>query len=642
MRIRFLTVAFATFASLPLSASAEDAPQADATTQLLLRRAEFEQFRLSPNGELIAIERRMPEGSIVSIHKRDSLEPVLSLNPGKGGEISEIFWIDDQRIVVGANRADSYFGAAMVEPKLSVIRIDGSDTFQLPGNFFSMVEGDPDHILTSRCAASSKMGVCVPEIWKADINKLRRAGELLVTGPDDTTMLSDDLGNVRFAYGVEDDGTSRSWVRDAAGKWSIFNDGSQTGVDVVPLSVSRDGSYGLLQSQRKKGTDVIERYDFATGTRSTVYSNEASDPIRFLSSLDGKDLLGARFQPTRPTVEFWDRKHPDAQILSDLHHAFPGREVFVHSASKDGQWIVVLVSSDRDPGTFILFDRKSMKTKLLSRRKPWIEPANQGKQQSVQLTSRDGVPLHGLLTLPPDGDGKNLPLVVMPHGGPFEIVDEWGYDAETQILAQHGYAVLQVNFRGSGGYGREFADSGLRQWGGKMQDDIADATRWVLAQGIADPKRVCIYGASYGGYAALMQPIRYPDMYRCAVGLSGVYDLSKMYRWGSIRRSDYGKAYLERAIGKEPAELAANSPLQQVAKLNVPVFIAHGRLDARVDVKHAHRMREALEDRKAAVEYFEIPQTGHSIVLARYREEFYARLLKFLDENIGKKPVASN
>ncbi|MFT3807966.1 alpha/beta hydrolase family protein [Arenimonas sp.] len=643
MHHRFLPALFATalsLASLP-PALADDAPQADALTQSLLKRAEFEQFRLSPNGQLIAIERRMPEGSVVSIHKRDTLEPLLNLDPGKGGEISTIIWLDDERIIVGANRVDGYFGMTMVEPKLSVIRIDGGDTFQLPGTFYSTLDDDPDHILVYRCSPTSSGGKCIPQLRKADVNKLRKAGDLLVEGPADTGMLADRRGNARFAYGTEDDGTTRSWVRDSAGTWSIFNDSSKTGVDIIPLLVAADGSYGLVQSQRKQGTDIIERYDFATGARTPVYTNEASDPIRMLRSLDGKDIVGARYQPTRPTVEFWNKQHPDAQILSDLHHAFPGQEVFVHSASKDGQWIIVLATSDRDPGTFILFDRKAMKAKLLSRRKPWIDPAKQGKQQSVQVASRDGVPLHGVLTLPPGSDGKNLPLVVLPHGGPFEIFDEWGYDPEWQILAQHGYAVLAVNFRGSGGYGRQFADRGLRQWGGAMQDDIADVTRHVLAQGIADPKRVCVYGASYGGYAAMMQPIRYPDMYKCAIGLSGVYDLSKMYRWGDIRRSDYGKAYLERALGKDPAELAANSPLNQVDKLKVPVFLAHGRLDGRVDLKHALRMREALEERNASLEFFEIPQTGHSITLDRYEYEFYARLLRFLDRNIGGKATTA-
>ncbi|MFS8063782.1 MAG: hypothetical protein ACMG5Z_04255, partial [Luteimonas sp.] len=283
------------------NAFAGDTPTADALTQSLLKRAEFEQFRLSPSGKLVAIERRLPEGSIVSIHKVATMEPLLRLDPGKMGEISEIIWLDADRIVVGANRSDAYFGMAMVDPILSVIKADGSDSFQLPGSFYSTVEDDPDHILIYRCAPNSSPGHCTPQIRKADINKLRRMGDLLVEGPEDTGLLADSKGNVRLAYGVEDDGTSRSWVRDGAGSWSLFNDSSKTGVDVIPLAVSRDGSYGVLEAQRKQGTNVIERYDLATGARTLVHENPSSDPIRMLYSLDGKDVVGARYQPTQPS-----------------------------------------------------------------------------------------------------------------------------------------------------------------------------------------------------------------------------------------------------------------------------------------------------------------------------------------------------
>jgi acetyl esterase/lipase len=560
------------------TAQAADAPAADALTQSLLRRPEFEQFRLSPNGQLIAIERRLPEGSIVSIHKRDTLEPLLKLDPGKAGEISEIAWIDDHRIIVGAAKADGYFGMTMIEPALSVIDINGGGSFQLPGSFFSLVEDDPDHILVIRCAPNGSPGKCAEQLRMADL-KGRKVGDVLATGPEGTGLYADRKGNARFAFGVEDDATSRTWVRDDAGKWTLFNDSSKTGIEITPLGVARDGKSALVETQRKSGTDVIERYDFASGQRTLVHENASSDPFSVIYSLDGKDIVGARYQPTHPSVELWENGHPDAQILADLHHAFPGRQAFMHSASKDGQWIVVITTSDQDPGTFYLFDRKSMKAKVLSRRKPWIDPAKQATQSEVALTSRDGLPLHGVLTLPPGSSGRNLPMVVLPHGGPYEILDSWGYDLEPQLLAQHGYAVLQVNFRGSGGYGLEFRNKGLRQWGSGMQNDIADATRHVLAQGIADPRRVCIYGGSYGGYAALMEPARDPDLYRCAAGMAGVYDLSKMYKWGSIRRGEYGKQYLNRAIGTDPAELAANSPLNQVDKLKLPIFLAHGRLD---------------------------------------------------------------
>lgn len=176
--------------------------------------------------------------------------------------------------------------------------------------------------------------------------------------------------------------------------------------------------------------------------------------------------------------------------------------------------------------------------------------------------------------------GAWLPMVVVPHGGPYDIIDVRAFDAEADIQASQGYAVLRVNFRGSGGYGRAFNELGYRQWGPKMQDDLSDATRHVADAGIADADRICIYGASHGGYAALMGAIREPDLYRCAASYAAPTDLSKLYKWGSIRRTDLGKRYLERVIGKDEADLAARSPVDLAISIKVPVLVAHGRLDA--------------------------------------------------------------
>jgi dipeptidyl aminopeptidase/acylaminoacyl peptidase len=251
--------------------------------------------------------------------------------------------------------------------------------------------------------------------------------------------------------------------------------------------------------------------------------------------------------------------------------------------------------------------------------------------------------LHGLLTVPPGSDGKKLPLVVVPHGGPYWVHDSKGYDVENQILAQHGYAVLQVNFRGSGGYGRAFLDAGRKQWGRAMQDDVTDATRWAIAQGIADPSRICIYGGSYGGYAALMGPIREPGLYKCAASYAGPTDLAKITRWDSEHRDKLSRRWFAKMLG-EGAELDPISPAHNAAKIGVPVLLAHGYLDARVDVLHAQAMRKQLEKNRVDVDYIEYPMTGHFLVLDKHREDFYTRLLRLLDRSIGPnaQPVAAN
>jgi len=226
-------------------------------------------------------------------------------------------------------------------------------------------------------------------------------------------------------------------------------------------------------------------------------------------------------------------------------------------------------------------------------------------------------------------------MVVLVHGGPYEVTETWGYDAEAALIAENGYAVLRVNFRGSGGYGNAFVEKGFRQWGRAMQDDLTDATRWAIQQGHADPGKVCIYGMSYGGYAALMGAVREPGLYRCVAGYAAPYDLAKMYKWGSIRRSDLGLEYLERVLGKDKQELAAYSPAQRADAIKVPVLLAHGRLDARVDVRHSQQLAKAMRKAGTPVELVEYPNEGHGLAIDADREDFYARLLAFLDAHLG-------
>ena len=226
-----------------------------------------------------------------------------------------------------------------------------------------------------------------------------------------------------------------------------------------------------------------------------------------------------------------------------------------------------------------------------------------------------------------------MPMVVLPHGGPFGEFDDADFDGEVQLLAAAGYVVLRINYRGSGNYGRAFREAGARQWGGRMQDDVTDATRWAIAQKIADPKRICIYGASYGGYAAMMGLAREPDLYRCGVGYAGVYDL------GLLLSERAGKAaFLENWYSQwlgTADSVAGVSPVNLAARIHQPVFLAAGGKDLRAPIQHTKRMEEALKASGAAPETLYFPTEGHGFYTLEHRHAFYAKLLDFLSRNIG-------
>jgi dipeptidyl aminopeptidase/acylaminoacyl peptidase len=306
------------------------------------------------------------------------------------------------------------------------------------------------------------------------------------------------------------------------------------------------------------------------------------------------------------------------------------------SRTHDGRKVVVLIESDANPGEFYLYDAGDRKLTFLLARRPWIKSGEMAPMEPIALKARDGLSLHGYLTRPPGkSEATNLPLVVFVHGGPYFVRDHWQYDPYVQSIASRGFAVLQVNFRGSGDYGADFLRAGFRQWGGTMQDDVTDATKWAVAEGIADPKRICIYGASYGGYAALRGATKEPDLYRCAIGYVGVYDLRLMYTRGDIPQSTFGDNYLKMVLGEDEAMLWDRSPLAHVDRLKAKVMVIVGGEDTRVPPIQGERLHEALDKAHVAHEWLYQRTEGHGFYDEGNRTDLLTKIAAFLDASIG-------
>jgi acylaminoacyl-peptidase len=234
-------------------------------------------------------------------------------------------------------------------------------------------------------------------------------------------------------------------------------------------------------------------------------------------------------------------------------------------------------------------------------------------------------------------------MVVAPHGGPHGVRDYWSFDPYVQMMASRGYAVLQMNFRGSGGYGRSFLYEGYRHWGTTMQDDVTDVTQWAIDAGITSEDRVCIFGGSYGGYAAMMGAVREPDLYQCVIAYVGVYDLELMYKKGDIPTRESGLEYLRQAVGEDKEDLRARSPVHHLDKLKAPVLIVHGGEDFRVDIAHAYKLRKGLEKLDKPYEWLVKPNEAHGFYLPENRLELFERMIAFLDKYIGDgEAVARN
>ncbi|HNI46190.1 MAG TPA: S9 family peptidase, partial [Chitinophagales bacterium] len=292
--------------------------------------------------------------------------------------------------------------------------------------------------------------------------------------------------------------------------------------------------------------------------------------------------------------------------------------------------ILVRTISDRSKGTYYLYDVEKDTMTFLANVAPWLKANELAQMKPIQYTSRDGLTIHGYLTLPNGVEAKNLPVVVNPHGGPW-FRDQWMFNPEVQFLANRGYAVLQINFRGSTGYGRQFWEDSFKQWGLNMQNDITDGVQWLIEQGIANPKRIAIYGASYGGYATLAGVTFTPDLYACAIDYVGVSNLFTFMN----TIPPYWKPYLEmmyEMVGhpeKDAELLRATSPVFHVDKIKAPLFVVQGRHDPRVNIDESDQIVAALQARGVDVQYMVKDDEGHGFMNQENKFELYKAIEAF-------------
>ena len=347
-------------------------------------------------------------------------------------------------------------------------------------------------------------------------------------------------------------------------------------------------------------------------------------------------LVSASWTGDKQEDYFFDKEWE--AIDKGIKSKVEGYEAMLINWDKERTKGIVWVGNDKMPAKYYLYDFKSTEMTEAANPFPWIKEENMAEMKPITYTTRDGLTIHGYLTLPKGVDPKNLPVVINPHGGPWAR-DVWGYNNEVQFLANRGYAVLQMNFRGSTGFGRKFWEASFREWGLKMQNDITDGVQWLIKEGIADPKRVAIYGASYGGYATLAGVVYTPDLYAAAVDYVGVSNLFTFMN----TIPPYWKPYLDQLhemVGdpkKDSLLLANASPALHAEQIKTPLFVAQGANDPRVNKAESDQMVEALKKRGVQVEYMVKDDEGHGFHNQKNQYDFYGAMEKFLTQHLGKK-----
>lgn len=635
-------------------------------TREFFEKAQVTDMNIAPDGEHVAFTYE--EGSEVKLAVMNLAERKITAAFGFGDNqhVFSFWWGSNSRVVMAVGEVTGNLDNLGRPAHLYAANIDGSrrqQIFVMERSRYQVLHtlpDDPDHILIARYHFADG-GVPKGNLLNIHDGELSYIADQPVSN-NLTGLLADNSGEIRvateFIQGETfDDRELNLFIKKGSDNWERLEiESVRQPVSTSFLGFSADNRQAYFLSNHDMAENDrrgVFRYDFATNEIELLYRHPEVDISGGIYGHDG-EVLGviSRFGPM--TYTFFDdlaSTNDDAVLRQRLALSFPEQNVGITSWSQDGKRAIVSVNSDRNPGEYFLFNTETMEASFLAARLPNLPREALVPMEPVRIEARDGLVLHSMLTRPAD-QKENLPLIINVHGGPFGVTDYWGYQPEAQYFAQHGYATLQVNYRGSGNRGDDFQNAGRREWGGKMQDDVTDATRWAIEQGIADPDRICIYGGSYGGYATLMGVVKEPELYACGVGYVGVYDLVWFREgdgndWSRLQGREAGQArerWFSAWVGENAEDLRDVSPVHNVDKIEAELFIVHGGSDVRVVVGHAHRLRDALDRIGKSYEWMIKEDEGHGFYDVDNRVELYESMLTFFNRHIGPEQdrVATN
>ncbi|MEA0553624.1 S9 family peptidase [Lysinibacillus irui] len=584
-------------------------------------------YELSPDGNYITFASAWESRSNVFVKKMNDDSEPIRVSSSKDRDIAGFFWKDDTLLYLKDKGGDENF-------HIYSTTFNGSEEKDLTPypnvtvGILSGLQGVKDEILIMM----NKEDATVFDVYKLNV-KTGETTHVAKNPGNITSWLADRNGNVRVA--VASDGVAGTILyRDSEkDEFRPFIE-VEAGDEVMPVAFSKDNQY--IYATSNKGRDKVEvvKYDLK-GKEEVIMSNDEVDVSGILYNADQDKLLYGAYITDKTNYQFFDEDFEKLFRKIQNKLGVPESELGINDYNKEMTKFIVSVSSDTVYGQYYYYDSTTDELKELATLSPWLNPEELAEMHPISYKSRDGLIINGYLTLPKNKEAKNLPLIVNPHGGPWAR-DMWGFNPEVQLLANRGYAVLQVNFRSSTGYGKEFLQAGNKQWGLKIQDDITDGVQWAIDQGIADPERIGIYGASFGGYATLAGITYTPDLYAAAVDYVGVSNIFTLLNtippyWETMRDMFYER------VGhpeKDKELLTAVSPIFHADKIKTPLFVAQGANDPRVNKAESDQIVEALRARGVDVEYMLKDNEGHGFANEENRIEFYNAMVKFFDSHL--------
>jgi dipeptidyl aminopeptidase/acylaminoacyl peptidase len=607
------------------------------------KRSSFRQVQISPDGRYLAATVPLENQTALVVMDINSKKITGSFKPQEKAHIQDFYWVSPERLLFRSSVREGRFAAPFLIPTYYAMNADGSKIGTAYGEgrqpfLLDTLKDDDKYVLVQ---FRTKEGL--PTYGRMNVEN----GAILDTFKKPPTeangfYVTDNAAQVRLYISPKSYKESKVYGRvSEEAEWKVIHDQLATEQEFNFLAFSSDNKIAYFTLSEKTGPNAVYAYDFSTSSRKLVSRDDNVDPGTLLSSPSDDSVYAVRYEDGFPRYDILDKNNPSAKDLAKLQASFPDRDVYPVSATKDGNKVIYVVEADNVPGEYYLYDRTTQKAEHLVSRASWLDSAKLALMEPMKFKARDGLEIEVFVTVPKGSTGKGLPLIVNPHGGPFGPYDTWGYNPEVQMLANRGYAVMQVNFRGSGNYGKAFKEKGYRQWGKTMQDDLTDATRWAITQGIADPTRICIYGASYGAYAALMGAAKEPALYRCAVGNVGTYDLPTQLNYST--NGGGGMNPLKTFFGDVAQDdVAQFSPARLAGNIKIPVMLSAGEKDMTCPPEQSKIMYSALQKVGTPVELKVYPGEGHGNVLKENQIDFANRLLAFFDKNLKEGTVTAS
>lgn len=585
------------------------------------------QYRISPNGEMVIfMAPHMGRRNVFVQKLGDTTATPITHETERS--IYNAFWESDDRIVfVKDTGGDENTHILSVKPDGSDLK-DHTPFDKVRSDVLDILEDRPDEMLIQNNKRN-------PQIF--DVYLLNTATNQLTMAAENpgniTGWITDHNGKIRAAITTDGVDASLLYRETEKDKFkTVITTNFKETLSPVLFTFDNKNLYCLSNLGRDK-TALIE-FDPTTAKEvSLIYENPDVDVEGVDYSRKRSVLTVAYYTTDKAKMHFLDAE--TEALIKKIDSKLPDYYNIVTRKNKDEDKLLVYSSSDRYFGGYYFYDKKTDEFQKLADFKPWLSEENMAVMKPISYQSRDGLTIHGYLTLPKGVEAKNLPVVINPHGGPWAR-DSWGFNPEVQFLANRGYAVLQMNFRGSTGYGRKFWEASFKQWGRTMQDDVTDGVKWLISEGIADSTRVAIYGGSYGGYTTLAGITLTPELYSCAVDYVGVSNMFTFMNTIPPYWEPFRKMFYE-MVGDPVADsvmLAEVSPVFHADKIKCPLLIAQGANDPRVNKDESDQMVAALRTRGIDVEYIVKDNEGHGFYNQENQFEFYGAMEKFFEKNL--------